>query len=118
LIVDDEASIREVTKATLETYNYRVVTASDGVEAIAIYAQQTQDIQLVLMNLMLPEMDGLTAMGVLKRINPEIKIIATSGLLTKDKIASAESIGIKVFLAKPYTAEKLLLIMREVISVR
>jgi two-component system, cell cycle sensor histidine kinase and response regulator CckA len=113
LVVDDEAPIREVTKATLETYNYRVITASDGVEAIAIYAQQSQDIQIVLMNLMLPEMDGLTAMNVLKRINPEIKIIATSGLLTKAKIASVESIGIKVFLAKPYTAEKLLLIMRE-----
>lgn len=116
LVVDDEAPIREVTKATLENFNYRVITANDGIEAIAIYAQQPQEIEVVLLDLMMPEMDGLTAMRTLKKINPDVKLIATSGLLTKEKIASAESIGIKVFLAKPYTAEKLLLNLREVIE--
>ena len=77
LVVDDEAPIREITKATLENYNYRVITASDGLEAITIYAQQPQEIEVVLMDLIMPEMDGLTAMRALKKINPHVKLIAT-----------------------------------------
>ncbi len=118
LIVDDEAPIREVTKATLETHNYRVITASDGIEAIATYAQQPQEIKLVLMDLTMPEMDGLTAMGALKKINPQVKLIATSGLATKDKVNAAEAIGIKAFLVKPYTSEKLLLSFQQAIAVK
>ncbi|BAU63670.1 multi-sensor hybrid histidine kinase [Stanieria sp. NIES-3757] len=114
LIVDDEAPIREITKATLETHNYRVVTANDGIEAIAVYAQQWQEIEVVLMDLIMPEMDGLTAMLALKKINPRVKLIATSGLATKDQVTAAESIGIKAVLVKPYTAEKLLLILSKV----
>lgn len=116
LIVDDEASIREVTKVTLETHNYRVITASDGIEAIAIYAQQLQDIKLVFMDLTMPEMDGLTAMRTLKKINPQVNLIATSGLATKEKVTAAEAIGIQAFLVKPYTSEKLLLTFRQAIA--
>lgn len=116
LVVDDEATIREVTKATLENYNYRVITASDGLEALAIYAQQPQSIEVVLMYLIMPEMDGLTAMRALKKINPQVKLIITSGLASKEQVTIAESIGIKAFLTKPYSAEKLLLNLSEAIS--
>ncbi|MGK7949032.1 MAG: PAS domain S-box protein [Xenococcaceae cyanobacterium] len=115
LVVDDEAGIREVTKATLETHNYRVITASDGLEAIAIYAQQPQEIRVVLMDLVMPEMDGLTAMRALKKINPKVKLIANSGIPTKEKVSAAESIGIQAFLLKPYTAEKLLFHLNQAI---
>jgi CheY-like chemotaxis protein len=76
-----------------------------------VYAQRPQEIEVVLIDLMMPQMDGLTAMRALKKINPYVKVIATSGLATKEKIAKAESIGIKAFLVKPYRAEKLLLIL-------
>ena len=118
LLVDDEAPIREVTKTTLETYNYRVMTASDGIEAIAVYAQQPQEFAVVLMDLRMPEMDGLTAMRALKKINPKIKLIASSGVITKEEISSAEKIGIEAFLAKPYTAEQLLLPLGEAICLQ
>ncbi len=116
LVVDDEAPIREVTKASLEKHNYRVLTASDGIDAIAIYAQKSQEIQVVLMDLVMPEMDGLTAMRALKKINPKLKLIATSGTATKEKVSTAELIGIKSFLLKPYTAEKLLLHLNQAIT--
>ncbi len=116
LIVDDEAAIREVTQATLETHNYRVITASDGLEAIAIYAQKPHEIEVVLMDLIMPEMDGLTAMRALKKINPHVKLIATSGMATKEKVSAAESIGIQGFLLKPYTTEKLLLHLKQAIA--
>ncbi|MGL4879462.1 MAG: response regulator, partial [Waterburya sp.] len=113
---DDEVPIREITKATLENYNYRVITASDGIEAIAIYAQQPQAIAVVLMDLIMPEMDGLTAMRALKKINPNVKLIVTSGLATKENVTTAESIGIQSFLVKPYTAEKLLFNLNKAIA--
>ena len=115
LVVDDEISVLEVTKAILENYNYRVLTASNGIEAIALYARQLQEISVVLSDLMMPEMSGLTAMRTLRKINPSVKLIAISGLAERDKIIAAERIGIKAFLAKPYTAEELLLNLKEVI---
>ena len=116
LVVDDEASIREVTKVTLEKYNYRVITASDGIEAISIYAQKSQEIQVVLIDLVMPEMDGLTASRILKKINPQIKLIATSGLTSQDNVAATQALGIETFLAKPYTTEKLLFTLNEILS--
>ncbi len=82
LIVDDEAGIREITKSSLEKYNYRVLTASNGVEAVTIYAQYQQQISVVLLDMMMPEMDGAIAIRKLKKINPHVKIIVISGLLS------------------------------------
>ncbi len=115
LVVDDEPSILEVTKATLETYNYRVLTANDGIEAIALYTQNQAEISVVLMDLMMPEMSGLTAMRTLRKINPAVKLIANSGLGEQDQITATESIGIKAFLVKPYTTEKLLQQLKDVV---
>lgn len=116
LLVDDKAPIREVTQASLEFHNYRVITASNGIEAIAAYARQPQEIAVVLMDLTMPEMDGITAMRILKKLDPDIKLIATSGLTTKENLAATELIGIESFLIKPYTLKRLLLNVRQTIS--
>ena len=117
LVVDDEPSILEATKATLETYNYRVLTAKDGIEAITLYSDNQAKISVVLMDLMMPEMSGLVAMETLKKINPSVKLIANSGLTEKEQITAAEKIAIKGFIAKPYTAEILLRQLKKVITV-
>ncbi|MBF2064166.1 MAG: response regulator [Calothrix sp. C42_A2020_038] len=108
LVVDDELSIREITKISLEMSNYNVITASDGIEAIALYAQRKAEISLVLMDMMMPEMDGITTISTLQRINSQVKIIATSGLASTDKMAEAANVGAKAFLSKPFTAAELL----------
>ncbi|HEY9695506.1 MAG TPA: PAS domain S-box protein [Oculatellaceae cyanobacterium] len=108
LVVDDEPGIGEFTKASLELYNYKVVTASDGIEAIALYAQQKQDISAVLVDMMMPNMDGVATIRTLKKMNSQVKIIATSGFVTNDKIVELGHIGVKTFLAKPYNTEQLL----------
>ncbi|WP_088242410.1 CBS domain-containing protein, partial [Calothrix rhizosoleniae] len=82
LVVDDEEAIREISKAILETHNYRVLTASDGIEAIALYAQSQNEIDAVLIDMMMPSMGGKTAIRTLKKINPQVKIIAVSGLVS------------------------------------
>jgi PAS domain S-box-containing protein len=114
LVVDDEASIREITKASLETYNYRVLTASDGVEAMTQYAQHQQEIDIVLLDLMMPTVDGLTTIRALQRMNPQVQIVAMSGLVANGAIAKAASVGVQHFLAKPFTAQALLQILQQI----
>ena len=87
LVVDDEAPIREVTKATLDAHGYRVITANDGKEAIAQFVQHQSDISLVLTDIMMPAMDGRALIQTLRSINPEMKVIAFSGLISNEKLA-------------------------------
>ena len=108
LVVDDEDQIRELTKKTLETHGYRVITANDGEEAITLYKQNRDEIKLVLMDMMMPVMGGSASIRELRKVNPDIKIIGVSGLTEKDKLAEVAHINVNAFLSKPYTAEKLL----------
>ena len=108
LVVDDEDSIRDITKTSLETFNYKAMTACDGIEAIALYAEHRNEIVIVLTDIVMPIMDGLTTIRTLKKINPMVKIIAVSGLISSEKMNSVTEIGVKAFLSKPYTAEQLL----------
>ena len=117
LVVDDESSMREVTKATLETYNYNVLTASNGIEAIALYAHN-QAIDLIIMDIMMPEMDGKTAIRTLKQINPEVEIVAVSGLITSQEIVSQLDGDVRAFMSKPYTNEDLLEIVHHIVNDR
>jgi len=116
LVVDDEEQIREMTKKTLETHGYKVITANDGKEAIALYAQKRDEIQLVLMDMMMPVMDGSESIRELRKANPEVKIITVSGLTEKDKIEKVDDVQVQAFLMKPYTAEKLLNTISEVLN--
>ncbi|MBD2086779.1 response regulator [Trichocoleus sp. Lan] len=108
LVVDDEYSIRELTKISLETYNYKVLTANDGVEALVLYAEHKQDINAVLVDMMMPAMDGITTIRALQKINPQVKIIAVSGLTSNYQITEIAGNNVKTFLPKPYTSEELL----------
>jgi hypothetical protein len=108
LVVDDEDAIRDITKTSLEAHNYQAITASDGIEAIALYAEHRDNISLVLTDMVMPSMDGLTTIRTLQKINPDVKIIAVSGLATHDKVNAAYNMGIQAFLPKPYTANQLL----------
>jgi len=116
LIVDDEPSIQEITRTSLETHHYKTLIASDGIEAIAQYAKNANKISVVLMDIMLPSLDGVTAIRTLQKINPQVKVIATSGLMPKDKLAEIMKMGVKKFLSKPYTVNELLLSLQEILS--
>ncbi|WP_414754412.1 ATP-binding protein [Anabaena sp. CCY 9910] len=107
LVVDDEAIIREITKSSLEAYNYRVLTASDGEEAVSIYTGHQEQISVVLLDMMMPSMDGAIAIRKLQKINPQIKIIAISGLLSEPHESAIANMGVKAFLSKPCTAKEL-----------
>jgi PAS domain S-box-containing protein len=116
LVVDDEASIRDITKMTLETYDYRVTTAENGVEALELYTQNRGEIKVVLMDMMMPIMDGPAAIREIRKVNPQIRIIAVSGLKENEEFEEVADAKIDAFLSKPYTAEKLLNTLHEVLN--
>lgn len=116
LVIDDESSVRDITRQTLEAFGYRVLTAADGAEAIAEYAQRRDEIALVLTDMLMPVMDGPTTIRALRRMDPEVKVIGASGLGANGSVARAADAGLKHFLPKPYSAEVLLLKIREVLE--
>jgi PAS domain S-box-containing protein len=113
LVVDDEASVRQITQQTLEAFGYRVILASDGSEALAIYATRRAEIAAVLTDMTMPVMDGLATIHVLKKLDPAVRIIAASGRTANSQIAG---LGVKHFLTKPYTAETLLKVLKEMLA--
>jgi PAS domain S-box-containing protein len=115
LVVDDEITICGITKTMLETHNYRVLTASDGISALALYAQYQDDISVVLIDLMMPEIDGSTTILTLQRINPQVQIIAMSGLMSNGTNLHNISVSIQEFLSKPFTNQALLSALQKVL---
>jgi PAS domain S-box-containing protein len=116
LIVDDEISILTITSQTLEAFGYKTMTANDGAEAIAIYAQHRNKIAVVLTDMAMPVMDGPATIRALLKVNPAAKIIAATGLKTEGSEAKALNAGVKHFLSKPYTASTLLKTLRTVLD--
>jgi DNA-binding NtrC family response regulator len=116
LVVDDETSILTITGQTLEAFGYQVLTAGNGAEAIAAYVEHMDKIAAVLTDMMMPVMDGASTIQSLIRINPQVKIIATSGLKTTSGVVQLANEGIKHFLKKPYTASTLLTTVRTVLD--
>lgn len=116
LVVDDEASIRQITRQTLEAFGYRVLLAADGSEAVSLYAERRSALAVVLTDMMMPVMDGPARIQLLRRLNPQVRIIGASGLNAESQVARAAGAGVKHFLRKPYTAETLLNAVRTVLA--
>lgn len=117
LLIDDEASVRDITTATLEAHGYRVLPANNGAEGIARYAQNKDEIKAVIVDMAMPVMDGPTTIASLRKKNPELPIIATSGLIEDSRLEALESSGaIKAFLPKPCGAEQILTTVRNVLN--
>ena len=116
LVVDDEASILSITSQTLEKFGYRVLTATDGADALAIYLQHRDTVAVVLTDMMMPIMDGPAMIHALMRINPTIRIIAASGLNANGGRTNPSGTGVKHFLTKPYTAGTLCTTLRMILD--
>ena len=112
-MVDDERAFQEITKAIFNKYGYRVLTASDGTEAVALFAQHKDDIDLVMTDMVMPYLDGPATISALRRLNPNVRIIASSGLSENETLA--HELANATFLLKPFTTEKLLATVNEVL---
>jgi len=108
LVVDDEERMRAVVQSTLERFGYRVLLAANGAEAVALYAQNRDEIAIVLTDMAMSVMDGPATIVALLSMNPNLKIIGSSGLPSGGDFARAIGGGFKYFISKPYTAETIL----------
>lgn len=115
LLVEDEFVVREVSKVTLESNGYNVLLAADGIEAVSLFAQNGNTIDLIITDMDMPNMDGPTLIRTLQKMQPSLPFIGTSGLADKAKLATIRELNARLFLSKPYTAEKLLTSIAEVL---
>jgi PAS domain S-box-containing protein len=119
LVVDDEESIRDVIGQTLEQYGYRVLIAADGGEACAKFALHLAEIKVVLTDLDMPVMGGVVMTQVLRKMNPAIRIIISSGKISDRTdpagAAALQDLEVNSILTKPYTAEAVLRLVHELL---
>jgi len=113
LIVDDEPCIRTAAQKVLEGWGYQPLVAEDGVSALALYAQQPNEIDLILTDLVMPLMDGLMLIRAVRKLNPEQKIILSTGRDEDMQSPEIRSLGVDACLMKPHSREKLLITLEE-----
>jgi CheY-like chemotaxis protein len=105
--VDDEEFVLDVGLMMLEEVGFSVRTASDGVEAVEIYRKHQDEIVCVVLDLMMPNMDGEQAFRELRRIRRDVKIVLSSGYQEQDVAERVVEMGFAGFVKKPYTADTL-----------
>ncbi len=108
LFIEDEPEVAEVAADMLAEEGYKVILAHDGFEALKIYAKASKQIGLVILDFFLPVMDGDAVFDELRAINPKVNVVLSSGFAEQNKIGSMLAQGLRGFIPKPYTREKLL----------
>jgi len=116
LIVDDEEAIREVTRGILESLGYLVIEARSGKEAISIYKEQGKNIDLVILDMIMPGMSGGATFDVLKSMNPQVKVILASGYPENGMAKEILDRGVMGFLQKPFRIDDLSSKVQEVLK--
>lgn len=116
LLVEDEEMLRELAKMSLKGSGYRVMTASEGEEAIRIYKVHHNEIDLVLSDMGLPKLDGYSIFKELKKINPTVKFVLASGYIDPAQKSEILKSGVKEFIQKPYAPNDMLKRIRNVLD--
>ncbi|CAN5733121.1 hypothetical protein BH20VER1_BH20VER1_12640 [soil metagenome] len=108
LLVDDDTEISELASEMLTDEGYKVILAKDGFEALKICQQIGRQIGLVILDFFLPVMDGDAVFDELHALNPNINVVLSSGFAEQSKLGAMLALGLRGFIPKPYTREKLL----------
>jgi PAS domain S-box-containing protein len=116
LIVDDEPAIRDIASRILASHGYRTLTACDGNEAVGLFEQNKDKVKAVISDMMMPHMDGPTTIRALRTVKPDIKTIMITGLGEDARMAEAKAAGSDMVLSKPFTAEQLLVGLKQLLG--
>ena len=112
LVVDDEPNIIDASRRALKKQGYEIIVAADGLEAMALFTKQRERIKLILTDIMMPHMDGIEMIRQIRRLDPHVKVIAASGLISASdshrRLNELAALGVKIFLDKPFPIERLL----------
>lgn len=102
LVVDDDRSIRITSKGVLEALGYNVILAKDGLDGLTKYEERHEEINLVILDMVMPHMKGDEAFEKMKAINPNCKAIIISGHIKEEQLNHLFGDGIKGFIEKPF----------------
>ncbi len=116
LLVDDEPAVLEVAQIALEMAGYRVLSATSGRQALECYQEQGEEIDLVILDLGLPDLDGWACLQELRSLDDQVRVLVSSGQIGEELEARVERVGAAGFLAKPYRLEQLLARVREALE--
>jgi len=116
LLVDDEEPIRDSGHQVLSSFGYKVITAEDGENAIEIFEQEKEKIDLVILDLIMPGMGGKHCLERMIQINPEAKVVIASGFSTDENTKNTIDKLAKGFVKKPYDMQQILYIARDVLE--
>lgn len=116
LLVDDEKGPIEVEKLMLKELGYSVITAENGREAIDIYAGKPEKVDLIALDMIMPEMSGKATYEELKKINPDVRVLLVSGYSTNKQTEELFALGCNGFIQKPFDIIELSQKIREVLE--
>jgi PAS domain S-box-containing protein len=116
LLVDDEELIRDLGKRILRKAGYTVLTASNGREALEIYRKEQDQIALVILDLIMPEMGGKQCLGKLLKIDPQARVLIASGFTASEPMRQPRDMGARGFVGKPYNVKEMLQTIREILD--
>ncbi len=108
MVVDDEAIVRDVAAAMLRYGGHHVIEAADGAAAVKMFEAHAQDVDCVLLDLAMPGMDGLETFRALRAIDPQVRVLLTSGYSAREALNRFSGAPLAGFLQKPYHAKDLL----------
>ena len=116
LIVEDEAALNEMLKSILEARGYHVLSAFNGLDALALFQEHNEEIALVMTDLGLPKISGEQLIPRLKEVNPSVRIVVMSGFIDPETRAEILRSGLNEFIEKPYNPTEVLKKVRESID--
>jgi PAS domain S-box-containing protein len=116
LLVDDEEALRELGSTLLNEFGYKVITANDGKQALDIYQREGDHISLIILDLIMPVMDGKKCLEEILLVNPNTKVVMASGFSEAGTASGVMAAGAKGFVQKPYDMRQLLSTVREVLD--
>ncbi len=117
LLADDEEDVRSVVHAMLETLGYEVIEAKDGLDAVEIFRDRASEIDLVILDLVMPRLTGEAALGRMRRIAPSVPALLVSGYDESGRIGEIVGSGFGGFLQKPFRRQDLGKKVRELLGV-
>jgi CheY-like chemotaxis protein len=115
MVVDDDQLVLRGARRLLQPQGYRVLPMPGGAEAIKTYEERGHEVDLVLLDLVMPDKDGLEVLKALKKLNPNVEVVIASGYPMDNLDQEAQRLGVRAVVTKPYTAADLNEVLQSVL---